>query len=265
MDERPQLTFGLPKPKKGLLGLLVAITAIWVFFAAGITWGGADGRIFELLAGTSDVFREPWRVYTVFTNVFLHRPTGPGSVSHLLTTLMLIYFLGASLEERWGTKRFLMFTIGSAWFASALQLCLGTLIGHLKPSLAQPFYFGGLGMGEAIAVAWAMSFKDRQVRLFFVLPVSGFGLIVFTFAMNILYLIANDTRYEGLVTPFGGMLAGYLFSDASPLRRWYLQARFNQLQKQSASLRKLRTESAARLRVIDGGASQKRPDKSMLN
>ena len=245
-----------------MIGLMLGITIVWVFFAAGMNWGGAGESVFMLLVGSNAVFHgEVWRL---FTNVFLHQPSGQGSVMHLLTTLMLLYFLGTSLEERWGAKRFVMFTLGSAWFASAIQLLLGAAIAAASPKLAQGAYYGGLGMGEAVCVAWAMAYKDRQVRLFFVLPVSGLGLILFTFAMNVLYVIANETHREGLITPFGGMLAGYLFSDASPLRRFYLQARFSRLQKQSAALRALRTESAGRLRVIEGGAA-KRPDKSMLN
>jgi membrane associated rhomboid family serine protease len=243
-----------------MLVLLVAITAIWVFFAVGINWADAGGGVFGLLVGSDAVFHgEVWRL---FTNVFLHQPSGSGSVWHLLTTLGLIYFLGASLEERWGWKRFILFTLGAAWIASALQLVLGAVI----PKLGQPAYFGGLGMGEAIAVAWAMAFKNQKVQLFFVLPVSGFGLILFTLAMNFLYILANEAHHEGLVTPFGGMLAGYLLSDASPLRRFYLQMRFKSLQKQSAALRALRSEgSAPRLRVIEGGGRSQKPDKSMLN
>jgi len=214
--------------------------------------------VFNKLVGSHDIVHG--QVWRIFTNVFLHQPTGNGSAMHLLTTLLGIYFLGTSLEERWGSKRFLYFVVGSAWFASFLQFGLSTFIPQLQQS-----YYGGLAMVDAVAVAWALTFKDRQVNLMFVLPISGRMLILFTLGLNILYVIAVEGRHEGIVSPFGGMLAGYLFSDGSPLRRWYLQVRFNQLQKQSASLRKLRTESAARLRVIEGGASQKRPDKSMLN
>ncbi len=172
---------------------------------------------------------------------------------HLLTTLLGIYFLGTSLEERWGTKRFLYFVVGSAWFASLLQFGLSIPF----PKLQEEFY-GGIAMVDAVAIAWARAFKDRKVNLMFVLPVSARTLILFTIALNVLYVIAVEGRHEGIVSPFGGMLAGYLFADGSPLRRFYLQMRFKQLQKQSASLRTLRAEGTSRLRVIEGGAS-KRP------
>jgi hypothetical protein len=86
--------------------------------------------------------------------------------------------------------------------------------------------------------------------------------------MNFLYILANELRREGLVTPFGGMLAGYLLADGSPLRRFYLQWRFRKLQAQSESLRGVRAAvvrdkkpNPAGLRVIKGGKT----DKDLLN
>jgi membrane associated rhomboid family serine protease len=258
VDQPRRVSFGLPRPKKGQIGLMIAIAAIWVFFAVGINWGDAGGDVFGKLVGTADILKG--QVWRLFTNVFLQQPSGRGSVGHLLTALLGIYFLGASLEERWGTKRFLMFTIGAAWFASFLQFALATFVSDKLGTV----WYGALGMVDAIAVAWAMTFKDRQVQLMFVLPVSGLGLILFTFAMNILYVLAAEDHREGFVTPFAGMLAGYLFADGSPVRKKYLEWRYKNLAKQSVALRSLRTESSPRLRVIEGGGS-KRPDKSMLN
>ena len=100
--------------------------------------------------------------------------------------------------------------------------------------------------------------------MFFVLPVSGKGLIVFVVGLNVLYLIALESRPEGLAGPFGGMLAGWLLADGSPLRRFYLQWRFKRLQTASQSLRSLGVQRGPSLRVIEGGGGKK-PDKRTLN
>ena len=181
---REQVSFGLPKPGRALIGAMIAVTAIWVLFASAINWGSAGQEIFLWVVGSDDILRgEVWRLFTTF---LVHQPTGPGSVGHLLTTLFGLYFLGASLEERWGPRRFLVFLLGSGVFAAALQVVFGWLI----PTLHQPAFFGALGVIDAIAVAWALSFRGQQVRLFFVLPISGFGMILFVLAMNVLYAVS---------------------------------------------------------------------------
>ena len=262
---REQVSFGLPKPGRALIGAMIAVTAIWVLFASAINWGSAGQEIFLWVVGSDDILRgEVWRLFTTF---LVHQPTGPGSVGHLLTTLFGLYFLGASLEERWGPRRFLVFLLGSGVFAAALQVVFGWLI----PTLHQPAFFGALGVIDAIAVAWALSFRGQQVRLFFVLPISGFGMILFVLAMNVLYVLAMEQRREGLVTPFGGMLAGFLFAEGSPVRRRYLEWRLGRLQARAAALSGAGKGSPSRgrgrpahLQVIEGGQSKK-PDKSMLN
>jgi membrane associated rhomboid family serine protease len=263
VKEETRFTFGLRKPGKALTGLLIGVTVLWVFFAAGINWGHAGEDILAYVVGSKRIFThaELWRI---FTSPLIHQWSGPGSVSHLLTTLAGLYFLGASLEEKWGARRFLLFTLGAGWFAAALQALFTILVPKLDGGALGGLFYGGLGMVDAIAVAWALGFKGQQVRLFFVLPVSGLGLLLFVFLMNVFYVIAQEGHHEGLVTPFAGMAAGYLFGDTSPLRRWYLQMRFRKLQRQSAALRNVRTEGAQpRLRVIEGGAQKS--DKSMLN
>lgn len=252
-----QLTFGLPKPGRVLTVAMILVGALWVLFAVGLNWAGASPTTFELLVGSDAVWRG--QIWRLLTNFLVHQPAGPGASSHLLTTLMGLYFLGSSLEERWGGRRFALFLVGSGVFASVLQLLLGLVISTLHADV----FYGGLGVVDAVAVAWALSFKDRQVRLFFVLPVSGMGLILFVLAMNVLYVLAVEGRHEGLITPFGGMLAGFLFADGSPLRKAYLQWKFRRLQGQSAALRGVRAQNIPNLRVIKGGGGK--VDKSQLN
>lgn len=254
------MTFGLPKPGKALIGAMLVVTGIWVFFAAGMNYAGAGPDVFALLVGSDAILEgEVWRLVTSF---LVHRPSGAGSVGHLLTTLLGLYFLGGSLEERWGPKRFIMFLLACGVFAAAMQV----LVGRLVAPLHQPVFFGALGVIDAIAIAWALSFRGRQVRLFFVLPVSGSGLILFVVGVNVLYLIGMDQRIDGLVTPFGGMLAGWMGADGSPVRNAYLRWKLGRL---GLAKRKLQSERVRRaggpeLRVIRGGGGDK-IDKNMLN
>jgi hypothetical protein len=127
-------------------------------------------------------------------------------------------------------------------------------------------------MTEAVLVAWALANRNSTVRMFFLIPISGTMLLVFVLLLSVLNVLALRAPTEGLVTPFGGMLAGWLFGDGSPLRRLYLKMRLKQIQAETTALR---AQSAARarraagpsLRVVEGGSGRSTPpkDKRYLN
>ncbi|MEJ7730247.1 MAG: rhomboid family intramembrane serine protease [Polyangiaceae bacterium] len=252
-----QTSMAFPKPGKALIGVMIALGCIWVAYACAVNFADVDPAIaYPFIGNGVTSFIQPWRFLTA---ALLHHPNAPW---HLLTTLLGLYFLGTTLEDRWGARKMLFFLAGSAMFAFAIQAAVGAMV----PRLDSPRFYGGLGMVEAVAVAWALANRHAQIRLMFVLPVSGSMLLVFVFVMSVLNVIAARAPTEGLITPFGGMLAGWLFGDYSPLRRLWLKLRLKQLQRETEAMRgaKARTRAASGLRVIPGGADRPK-DKRDLN
>jgi membrane associated rhomboid family serine protease len=258
--DAPGIAF--PRPGPGLRGVLIALLAVWLAFALGINWAGAPEALFYALAGSSEriLGGEIWRF---FTAPFLHVPSG--SIAHILTSLLGLYFLSPSLEARWGTPRFLRFLAGSVLFAYGLQMLLElALPARLAGRLVPPYWFGAEPAVSAVSIAWALSFRGRSINLMFVLPVSSRGLIVFVVLVNVMYLIAGAGGPDGLLAPFGGMLAGWLFGGGSPspLRRLWLKLRLAQLdaeaRREAASKKKRRSESG--FQVIEGGKSTDESD-----
>ncbi len=258
----PQVSFGMPRPGKAVLGMMIAVTAIWVLFAVGINWLHVGNELFTLLIGSGEALRHG-HLWVLLTAPLMHHFKLPGS---LLMPLFGLYFFGTTLEDRWGAKKTLAFLFGSAAFAFLVQVGVGALV----PPVHASVWFGSLGMTEAVAVAWALNNRNATVRLFFVLPVSGTMLLVFIFVASVFNVFALTPPTEGLVTPFGGMLAGWLFGDVSPLRRFVLQLRLRRLQRETEALRT--SQAAARrraagppLRVIHGGGDSPPKDKRFLN
>lgn len=260
------VNMGLPRPGKALLAVMGTLLAIWVLFALGWNYGGLDRQWFLVFAGNKDaiVHGEIWRL---FTAGLLH---APDSVSHILYALLGLYFLGPTLESRWGTGRMLLFLLGCSLLGFTTQLAAEALLpGALGRAVAQPYWFGSMAMVEGIAIAWALANRAQTVRLMFVLPVTGNGLLVFVIGVSVLMVIAGQKPSEGLMSPFGGMLAGFLFSggNPSPARRLWLSVRYRWIARRAAKFR----TSQPRLRVIEGGergsAPPRRPptDKRFLN
>jgi hypothetical protein len=118
-------------------------------------------------------------------------------------------------------------------------------------------WFGGVPAVEALSVAWALTFSGQTVRLLFVLPVTSRGLLWFVIGFSVLRLIAVQQTAEGLISPFGGLAAGWLLGAGtpSPLRRLYLKFRYSQLQRETARATEARSRRAkqSRFSVIEGG------------
>jgi hypothetical protein len=106
--------------------------------------------------------------------------------------------------------------------------------------------------------------------VFFILPVTATGLLIFVIGLNVLVVLLGDKPHEGLVTPFGCMLAGYLFGagNPTPARRLWLNLRYRWIARRASKFQA--KGGASHLRVVEGGETpdaRRRPptDKRFLN
>lgn len=244
----------LPQPGPALKRVLLGLLGLWIMFAMAIRWADADPAIFEMFTGNAEKI---WsgQVWRLFTAPLLHAPDSP---MHVVGVLIGLYFLTPNLETRWGSRRLLTFLALSGVFAYSVQaLAEIALPTSVAVKLSTGHWFGGVPVIEAVAVAWALNFRGQTVRLFFVLPVTARGLLIFVIGFSILRLIAVQQAAEGLIAPFGGLAAGFLFGGGtpSPARRLFLRLRYAQLQRESAAVQRRRSQRVRKssLRVIEGG------------
>lgn len=246
----------LPRPGKTLTAVMLTLLALWLMFAMAINWGGASPQLFYLLAGSTEGIAagEIWRLLTA---PLIHMPTDPW---HVVSVLLGLYFLAPSLEARWGGRRFVFFLWGSAVLAYLCQFLVELMLPSVAPKLSSGFWFGSIPAVEAVAVAWALEFRGQVVRLFFVLPVTSTGLLVFIIGFSVLRLISAQQTPEGLIAPFGGLAAGWLLGGGtpSPARRLYLKFRYAQLQREAEREARARRAKRGPLSVIEGGQGKRR-------
>jgi membrane associated rhomboid family serine protease len=254
-----------PRPGKGLLGLMVVLTTIWLMFAIGLNWGGAPSSVFLLFTGNTEAILhgEVWRL---FTAPLLHNP---GSFGHLVWALLGLVFFAPRLEQLWGSARILRFIALSCVLAYLLQmLVVLALPASLAARLVGGSWYGIDPATAAITIAWACTFKGETVRLFLLPPMSSRTLILVVVGLSFLRLAAAQNPEEGLLSPFFGMALGWLLGGGtpSPLRKAWLKLRLAQLEGQDARRhgkagpRKPRPNPGG-LRVIPGGRSDDEDDK----
>lgn len=243
----------LPRPGKTLTAIMVTLLAIWLMFAMALNWGGASPALFYLLAGNAEAIADG-QVWRFFTAPLIHMPNDPW---HVVSALLGLYFLAPSLESRWGGRRLIFFLWGSAVLAYICQFLVEILLPGVAPKLSAGYWLGSIPAIEAVAVAWALEFRGQVVRLFFVLPVTSTGLLMFIIGISVLRLISVQQTAEGLIAPFGGLFAGWLLGGGtpSPARKLYLKFRYAQLEREAARERNARARRAksAPFSVIEGG------------
>lgn len=144
----------------------------------------------------------------------------------LIFACLMLYWFGRDLCQRWGAARFL-----GVWFGLAGGVAAATcLVGRFFwDEVYVGAYAGSWPMQEALIIAWALAFPDRQILLYFIMPVGGRVLILITLGGTLLFAL-----YYGFATFLPHFIAeGVMLAYLGQLRRWWLRWRLGRLQRQA--------------------------------
>jgi membrane associated rhomboid family serine protease len=191
--------------------LIAANTAVWIIQVLTGDWCAREFGLIPALVQQGEVWR-------LFTYQFLH-----GSTFHLAINMFALWMFGSELAPRWGARFFLRYyfvcAVGGGILFTLVRL--GTWV----PSV------GASGAIYGILMAYAMWFPNRQVYLYFVLPIRVRYLIVFLILLETSQAISSTGTGIAHAAHLGGMGFGYAylrwngvagFDPLSPatLRRW---------------------------------------------
>ena len=150
-------------PRFGIPNLMLYIVAgnVIVYLLMMFTQRADANALAFLSLNTAAVLRgELWRIVTY---VFV---PGSSNMFMLLISLYFYYWIGSTLEQRWGTPRFTIYYLGGVVL---------TIIGTLAASAisGNPYLFaaGADYVNLSMFLAFAVLFPDATVLLFFIIPV----------------------------------------------------------------------------------------------
>src|SRR5262249_27297202 len=106
------VSMGLPRPGKALKWVMGTLLAIWVVLAFLINLLKVNTVILPLLVGNTPAILK-FQIWRLFTAGLINHPFGAQGVNHIVTVLLGLYFLGPTLEARWGGRRMILFLIAS--------------------------------------------------------------------------------------------------------------------------------------------------------
>jgi membrane associated rhomboid family serine protease len=209
-----------------VFGLYIAKPIAWVIAATLVmTAGGALLQRNGVALYTYRLLGPDWvlrgEVWRLFTWIFLEPdPLG------LVFGCLLLYFIGPDLLHRWGRRRFFLLYFG----AGAIVGLLTCLVARFLVTEVYRAPFTGLWpMQEAMIIAWAVLMPDRQIRVFFVLPLAGRHLISFTIAVTFVFAFLNG--FPRYIPHFIAEAIALVYMDVFSFRRAYLRARMAMLQR----------------------------------
>jgi membrane associated rhomboid family serine protease len=285
MREPGEIVAAFPRPGRVLKAVLVLLGVLAIVGAIVFNWapGGPRGEeLIKWLAFEPEQFLKGGhgipRVWTLVTSGLL---TDPQSLSHVVFSMIGLYFLTTDLEKRWGSARLFRFLFISVVMGN-LAVLGGWLIPTTKGVFHPPVVLGPLAAIVATAIAWSKENAQRQIRFMFFVPMSGRTLFWVTIGVALLAILFLQGAPEGALAGIGGITAGLLFSGTpSPIQAFLLRARLGRrrskitvedlLQDAPARPRAVKRGKSPALRVVPGGLEEdlknRKPpkDKRYLN
>jgi membrane associated rhomboid family serine protease len=147
--------------------------------------------------GSEEVYINAYgfHLWQPFTYMFMH-----ADLSHLFFNMFALWMFGNTLENFWGTKRFIVY-----------YLACGLGAGFL--SLAIPGYHLTIGASAAVyglLLAFGMTFPNEYIYLYFLMPIKAKWFVIGYAAIELFegFLVTNDGIAH--FAHLGGMLVGLL-------------------------------------------------------
>jgi membrane associated rhomboid family serine protease len=209
--------FGVPPFTRGVKWLGIVTLAVTILISVTGESGKTLARMVVFIP------EEAWRgkIWTPLTYTFFN----PGPIG-LLFALLGLWLLGASLEQRWGTRRFITFY----FLTGAVGAIATALVGLLLPEVRAHPYYGNWASLEGLIAAFAVLLPDAQIFLYFI-PVPARWMLPISAGITVLFMLLQPPWYDYLPQLFG-LGAGVLFAGgASPrnlilrMKVWWIDRR----------------------------------------
>lgn len=145
-----------------------------------------------------------------FTYMFIHST----SVMHVIFNMLLLWWLGSELEQRWGSKFFLTYYlvcgIGTGFLYSFCML-MYFFISNNHLALQMPVV-GASGAIFGLLLAYGMIFGERVVYFMMMFPMKAKYFVMLLGAMEILTMMDSGLSGQTAnLAHLGGIVVGFVF------------------------------------------------------
>ncbi|MBK9323626.1 MAG: rhomboid family intramembrane serine protease [Bdellovibrionaceae bacterium] len=188
--------------------LIIANVAIW-FGLQVLVEGFLKAPISNVLSLVPARLIFEFRIWELFTYMFVHSM----QVTHILFNMLMLWFFGSELEQRWGRKYFLFYYLFTGVGAGALY-CLGmasyaaatgSQVGLMIPVV------GASGAIFGLMLAQGILFGERIVYFFMVFPMKTKYFVAIMGVVQIASMITSSVGggEVAYLAHVGGLVSGY--------------------------------------------------------
>ena len=197
-------------PRLGIPGLMryivIANAAVYIFSLFDVS-----GLLLNLLAmdARSVLHGQVWRIVT-----FVLIPTGSSPLSVLLS-LFFYFWLGEAMERLWGSAKFTFYYV-----SGMLLSVLASIIALFLDGFSFPLY-GAAYVNSALFFAYALTYPESIVRLFYIIPIKMKWLGIFEAALYAVSVVRGVVygAWGYALTPIIAMLNLFIFFSPDFHRR----------------------------------------------
>ncbi len=250
-DSGPAPQLALPRLTPAVKVMLIGVVALFVLQLLVSNWITTRINPFHYVVLFPSAVVKQFQVWRLLTWPLVQ----PADVSDLLWACAGLYFFATDLEEAYGTKRFLLFSV----LATVLSGIVATVYGLFHSSYFTEPVMGLASFGFAVTAAWGVTFPHK--RLFFP-PVSARVFVWIILGIAILSILARASRMSPAAS-LGSIGVGYLLGKYWSRIEDILDRR---------RLARLKAKRDRGLRVLPGGKlddrdlkNRKPVDKRFLN
>jgi len=196
--------------------LLVSVN-FTIFFLQTIS--GKEHLLFDLFGLVPQAIWSDFMIWQPFTYLFFH-----GNIWHILINMFVLWMFGSELENSWGRKNFIKY-----YFITGIGAGMVTCLFNLQSNIP---IVGASGAVYGILLAYGLSFPNRTVYLYGLIPIKS---IWFVIAIGILAFLSSFQQMTQIshLTHISGMAIGYVFLK----RRWRLNDIWFKIRKKTLEYR----------------------------
>lgn len=233
MNRGPQMSMALPLTPV-VKWLIISNVAIWLVFQV-IIEGFFKLPITGLFSLVPARVIFEFRIWELFTYMFLHSM----QVTHILFNMLMLWFFGSELEQRWG-KRYFLFYYMFTGVGAAILYCMGmgfyAAITGSQLGLMIPVV-GASGAIFGLMLAQGILFGERIIYFFMLFPMKIKYFVMIIGGVQLVSMMTSSVSggEVAYLAHLGGLVSGYL--ALLLLSRWKSYDSFKKSKKKGRNLR----------------------------
>ncbi len=227
-----------------------------IVFVVNLLFGNvsttSQGSVNEALALNADTLWKPWSWYKVLTYAFAHSSR---DISHIFFNMLSLYFMGRSVEMKYGRKEFLKIYLLAALFCGVLSMVVRSFGPDGRSVL------GASGAVLCISMLFVYNFPNATVY-FIVFPmpawVLGVIFVLTNFFSNPGSGVAYDVHLFGILFATMYFFLGWNFSKlqdpmqgVESIQRWWKRRKFKLHTQDDPSLSDEELEAREADRILE--------------